>query len=106
MGKLADLIRRHQVIAFFAITFAISMVQSRIPALKNYLSSLVRLRGVWGWSLLALALYPALALLSILFSSLLAWSAAALVMILVDRMWKKLPSDHPAVVHAPLHVSL
>jgi len=22
-------------------------------------------------------------------------------MILVDRMWKKLPSDHPAVYHAP-----
>jgi membrane protease YdiL (CAAX protease family) len=28
-------------------------------------------------------------------------SAAALVMILVDRMWKKLPSDHPAVYREP-----
>jgi membrane protease YdiL (CAAX protease family) len=28
-------------------------------------------------------------------------AAAALVMILVDRMWKKLPSDHPAVYGEP-----
>jgi hypothetical protein len=25
------------------------------------------------------------------------WTAIALVVILVDRMWKKLPPDHPAV---------
>jgi hypothetical protein len=24
---------------------------------------------------------------------------------LVDRMWKKLPSDHPAVYHAPMLVA-
>jgi membrane protease YdiL (CAAX protease family) len=29
------------------------------------------------------------------------WMAAASVMILVDRMWKKLPSDHPAVYRSP-----
>jgi len=28
-------------------------------------------------------------------------AAAALVLILIDRMWKKLPSDHPAVHHTP-----
>jgi hypothetical protein len=32
------------------------------------------------------------------------WTAAtaALVMILVDRMWKKLPPDHPAVYSKPV----
>ena len=39
--------------------------------MKSYLSSLIRLRGVWGWSLLALVLIPALILLSVLISSLL-----------------------------------
>jgi len=28
-------------------------------------------------------------------------AAAALVLILVDRMWMKLPSDHPAVQQTP-----
>jgi hypothetical protein len=28
-------------------------------------------------------------------------AVAALVLILVDRMWKKLPSDHPAVYQTP-----
>jgi hypothetical protein len=28
-------------------------------------------------------------------------SAAALVLVLVDRMWKKLPFDHPAVYQEP-----
>jgi membrane protease YdiL (CAAX protease family) len=49
----------------------ISMACSRIPAVKRYLASLIRLRGVWGWSLLALVLVPALVLLSIPISSLL-----------------------------------
>ena len=51
------------------VAFVISMAASRNPAVKNYLSSLIRLRGVWGWSLLALVLIPGLALLSILISS-------------------------------------
>jgi hypothetical protein len=33
------------------------------------------------------------------------WFTIALVLILVDRMWKKLPSDHPAVFQAPLQVT-
>jgi membrane protease YdiL (CAAX protease family) len=47
------------------------MAYARIPAVKSYLALLIRLRGVWGWSLLASALTPALVLLSILISSLL-----------------------------------
>ncbi len=53
------------------VAFVISMAYSRIPAVKRYLASLVRLRGVWGWSLLALVLFPALVLLSNLVGSLL-----------------------------------
>lgn len=29
------------------------------------------------------------------------WAIAALVLVLVDRMWKKLPSDHPVVYTLP-----
>ena len=53
------------------VAFVISMAYSRIPAVKSYMSSLTKVRGVWGWSLLALAITPALVLLSILISSLL-----------------------------------
>jgi len=47
------------------VAFVISMAYSRIPAVKSYLSSLIRLRGVWGWALLALVFYPAMVLLLI-----------------------------------------
>jgi membrane protease YdiL (CAAX protease family) len=53
------------------VAFVIGMAFSRNPAVKHYLSSLIRLRGVWGWSLLALVLTPALVLLSIPISNLL-----------------------------------
>lgn len=59
------------LVSVLPVAFVISMVQSRLPAVKRYLASLVRLRSVWGWSLLALFLTPALVLLSILISSLL-----------------------------------
>ena len=59
------------LVAVLPVAFVISMVRSRLPAVKNYMASLVRLRGVWGWSLLALVLTPALILISILISSLL-----------------------------------
>jgi membrane protease YdiL (CAAX protease family) len=59
------------IVSVLPVALVISMACSRIPAVKSYLSSLVRLRGVWGWSLLALVLTPALVLLSILISSLL-----------------------------------
>ena len=54
------------LVAVVPVAFVISMAYSRIPAVKSYLSSLVRLRGVWGWTLLALALPLALILLSML----------------------------------------
>jgi membrane protease YdiL (CAAX protease family) len=47
------------------VAFVISMVSSRIPELKNYLASLFRMRGVWGWAVLALVSFPALIMLSI-----------------------------------------
>ena len=53
------------------VAFVISMAYSRLPGVKSYMASLIRLRGVWGWSLLALILVPALVLLSIPISSLL-----------------------------------
>jgi membrane protease YdiL (CAAX protease family) len=59
------------LVSVVPVAFVISMACSRIPAVKRYLASLIRLRGVWGWSLLALVLVPALVLLSIPISSLL-----------------------------------
>lgn len=53
------------------VALVTSMVRSRIPAVKSYLASLIRLRGVWGWVFLAFFLTPALVLLSIPISSLL-----------------------------------
>ncbi|MCU0519073.1 MAG: CPBP family intramembrane metalloprotease [Anaerolineae bacterium] len=53
------------------VAFVISTARSRIPAVKRYVSSLVRLRGVEGWSLLALGLYAALHLLTLPISRLL-----------------------------------
>jgi uncharacterized protein len=53
------------------VAFVIGATHSRIPAVKRYLASLIRLRGVWGWALLALVLFPAALLLSVLVSSLL-----------------------------------
>ncbi len=55
------------------VAFVISMAYSRIPAVKNYMSSLIRLRGLWGWALLALVLIPGPALLSIPVSKIIGW---------------------------------
>jgi len=52
------------------VAFVISMAYSRIPAVKRYMSSLIRLRDVVGWAFLALVLMPALILLSIYINSL------------------------------------
>jgi hypothetical protein len=35
-------------VAVVPVAFLISGAYSRIPAVRNYLSSLIRLRGVWG----------------------------------------------------------
>ena len=50
------------------VAFVISMTYSRIPLVRSYLSSLIRLHGVWRWALLALAWVPVLVLLSALIS--------------------------------------
>jgi uncharacterized protein len=52
------------------VAFVISMAYSRIPSVRSYLSSLIRMRGVEGWAFLALILTPALILLSIYINSL------------------------------------
>ncbi len=59
------------LISVVPVAFVISMAYSRIPAVKRYLASLVRLRDVCGWSLLALVLIPALLLISIPINSIL-----------------------------------
>jgi membrane protease YdiL (CAAX protease family) len=52
-------------IAVVPVAFVIASAYSRNPTVKDYLSSLVRLRGVLGWSLVALILIPALFLISV-----------------------------------------
>lgn len=53
------------LILVIPVAFVISMAYARMPAVKNYLASLLRLRGVWGWALLALLWTPALILVAI-----------------------------------------
>jgi membrane protease YdiL (CAAX protease family) len=52
-------------IAALPVAFVIASAYSRNPAVRSYLSSLVRLRGVMGWAHVALLLLPALFLISI-----------------------------------------
>lgn len=58
-------------IAAVPVAFIVSSAYSRIPSVRSYLASLLRLKGVWGWVLLALALFPVLLLISIPVDSLL-----------------------------------
>jgi len=58
-------------IAVVPVAFVIASAYSRIPSVRNYLTSLIQLRGVWGWSLLGLVLFPALHLISLLINSFL-----------------------------------
>jgi membrane protease YdiL (CAAX protease family) len=53
------------LIVVISVALVISMAYSHIPAAKSYLSSLIRLRGVWGWAFMALVLYPMMFLLLI-----------------------------------------
>ena len=52
-------------ISVVPVAFVIASAYSRNPSVKHYLASLVRLRGVWGWSLAALFFLPALFLISV-----------------------------------------
>ena len=54
------------LVSVIPVAFVISMAHSRIPAVKDTLASLLRWRGVWGWALLAIGLFPTLALVSTL----------------------------------------
>lgn len=58
------------IVTVLPVAFVIASAYSRIPAVKRYLSSLTRLRGVLGWSLLGLVFFPALILISNLISNL------------------------------------
>jgi membrane protease YdiL (CAAX protease family) len=58
-------------IAVMPVTFVIASTWSRVPSVRSYLASLIRLRGVWSWSLLALVLFPVLVLISVPIDSLL-----------------------------------
>jgi len=53
------------IIAVIPVAFVIASAYSRNPSVKSYLASLVRLRGVLGWFLVALVLIPALFLISV-----------------------------------------
>ena len=53
------------------VAFILASAHSWIPSVRNYLASLIRLQGVWGWALLALAFFPALLLISIPLDSIL-----------------------------------
>ena len=53
------------------VAYVISQAFSRVPSIRQYLVSMVRVRGVWGWLLLALIVPTGLYLLSIVVSNLL-----------------------------------
>jgi membrane protease YdiL (CAAX protease family) len=59
------------IISVAPVAFVIASAWSRIPSVRNYLASLIHLRGMWGWALLALVLFPILLLISIPVDSIL-----------------------------------
>jgi membrane protease YdiL (CAAX protease family) len=77
LAPLSPIMIGFTLISVVPVAFVISAAYARTPAVRGYLASLIRLRGVWGWSLLALVLIPGLALLSIPISSLLGRGASA-----------------------------
>ncbi len=58
-------------ISVVPVAFVIASAYSRNAAVRNYLSSLVQLRGVWGWSFVALLLIPVLFFISVLLDTFL-----------------------------------
>jgi uncharacterized protein len=70
-APLSPILVGFTLVKVLPVAFVISMSCSRIPTVKNYLSSLIRLRGVLGWALIALVLLPGLILLSIAISRLI-----------------------------------
>ncbi len=76
-APLSPILAAFIFVAVIPVAFVISMAYSRIPAVKSYLASLVRLRGVRGWVLVGLALFPGIFLLSTAISSLLSLAPAS-----------------------------
>jgi membrane protease YdiL (CAAX protease family) len=64
-GPLSIVMVGFVLVLVMPVAFVISAAYSRIPAVKSYVVSLIRLRGVFGWAVLALVLLPALSLLSL-----------------------------------------
>jgi membrane protease YdiL (CAAX protease family) len=58
-------------ISVVPVAFVIASAYSRNTAVRNYISSLVRPRGVWGWSFAALLLIPVLFIISVPLDTLL-----------------------------------
>jgi uncharacterized protein len=52
-------------VAVIPVAFIFASAYSPIPSIRSYLTSLIQVRAVWGWALLALVLPPALFLISI-----------------------------------------
>jgi len=50
-------------VAVLPVAFVIASAYSHNPGVRRYLASLVQVRGVWGWMLLALVMFPALFLM-------------------------------------------
>jgi membrane protease YdiL (CAAX protease family) len=52
-------------VAVLPVAFVVASAWSRNPSVRNYLASLVRFRGMWGWLLAGVALFPALQVISL-----------------------------------------
>lgn len=59
------------LVSVVPVAFVVSMVRSRLRVVRTYTASLIRFRGVWGWSLLAMVFFPTLVLLSMLIGDLI-----------------------------------
>lgn len=53
------------------VALVIASANSRVPAVKAFLGSLIRLRGVWGWCILALIISPVMILVSMVANTLI-----------------------------------
>jgi membrane protease YdiL (CAAX protease family) len=69
-SPISPIVLGFTVISVLPVAFVIGMTCSRIPAVRSYLSSLIRLRGNYGWALLALVAIPGLIAASIAVSRL------------------------------------
>ena len=59
------------LICVVPVAFVIASSKSRIPTVRNYVSSLIQFRGMWQWALATLLMFPASILLAVLLNNLL-----------------------------------